>query len=122
MWPPHCVANTEGAEFAPDLKLPASATIISKATEQGKDAYSGFEDTDLAERLRAQNVGRVFVGGLATDYCVLQTVKDALREGFRVIVLRDAVRAVNVRPEDGARAEREMATMGAMPLGREQVA
>ncbi len=122
IWPPHCVADTEGAEFATDLKLPASAVVISKATRRDKDAYSGFEGTDLAEQLRTQHVNRVFVGGLATDYCVLQTVKDALREGFRVVVLRDAIRAVNVQPEDGAKAEREMATLGAVPVARENVA
>lgn len=122
VWPPHCVADSKGAEFHPDLKLPASAVVISKATTQDKEAYSGFEGTDLAERLHAEHVGRIFVGGLATDYCVLQTVKDALREGFQVVVLRDAIRAVNVRPEDGANAETEMAALGAVPLARENVA
>jgi len=116
IWPPHCVAGTKGAEFAPDLTLPSTVVVVSKAAEQGKDAYSGFEGTDLAERLRALGVTRVFVGGLATDYCVLQTVKDALREQLQVVVLHDAIRAVNVHPADGANAEQEMAQLGAQPV------
>ncbi|KPK37772.1 MAG: hypothetical protein AMJ69_10410 [Gammaproteobacteria bacterium SG8_47] len=116
IWPPHCVAGTKGAEFAPDLTLPSTVVVVSKAAEQGKDAYSGFEGTDLGERLRALGVTRVFVGGLATDYCVLQTVKDALREQLQVVVLHDAIRAVNVHPADGANAEQEMAQLGAQPV------
>ncbi len=113
IWPPHCVAGTEGAAFAPDLRLPEDAVIVSKATTADKDAYSGFEGTDLAQRLRAQHVQRVFVGGLATDYCVLNTVRDALAAGFQVRVLRGAIRAVNVKPGDGQRAEAEMTELGA---------
>ncbi len=112
-WPPHCVAGSDGAAFAPDLQLPDDTVVISKATRPDKDAYSGFEDTDLAERLRAAGVKRLFVGGLATDYCVLNTVKDALQEGFEVVVLEDAIRAVNVQPDDGARAIAEMKQRGA---------
>lgn len=116
-WPPHCVAGSPGAEFAPDLRLPAeSVTVISKGTLQDKDAYSGFEGTDLAERLRSAGVKRLFIGGLATDYCVLNTVRDALREGFAVQLLRDAIRAVNVQPDDGAKAIAEMCRQGAVPV------
>ena len=68
-WPPHCVAGSAGAGFAPGLRLPMeSVTIISKGTRQNQDAYSGFEGTDLAERLRAGDVQRLFIGGLATDH------------------------------------------------------
>ncbi|RRQ21005.1 nicotinamidase [Thiohalobacter thiocyanaticus] len=116
IWPPHCIAGTEGAEYAPGLRLPATAVTISKATTPEKDAYSGFDDTDLAARLHAVGVKRVFVGGLATDYCVLNTVRDALNEGFGVMLLRDAVRAVDVQPGDGDRAEREMESLGARPV------
>lgn len=112
-WPEHCVADTPGAEFAPGLDLPATTTIISKATRPDADAYSAFGGTDLAQRLRRLEISRVLIGGLATDYCVLNTVRDALAEGFTVLVLRDAIRAVNVDPGDGERAEREMATAGA---------
>src|SRR5690606_39920213 len=79
-------------------------------------SYSGFDGTDLDERLRAQNVRRVFVGGLATDYCVLNTVKDARRLGYDVVLLESAVRPVEVRPGDGARAIAEMKELGATVL------
>jgi nicotinamidase/pyrazinamidase len=115
-WPEHCVAGTPGARFAPDLELPQDALIVSKATESDREVYSGFQGTDLAERLRALGVRRLFVGGLATDYCVLETVRDALREGFEVVVLRDAVRAVDVNPGDGERALEEMRRLGARLL------
>lgn len=112
-WPVHCVAGSEGAEFAPGLALPRDAVIVSKATTPEKDAYSGFDGTDLGDRLRAQNVRRVFVGGLATDYCVLNTVRDARRLGFEVVLLEDAIRAVDVQPGDGAKAIEEMTRLGA---------
>ncbi len=115
-WPPHCVADTSGARFAPALALPDDAILISKAITEATDAYSGFAGTNLDARLKALGVRRLFVGGLATDYCVLNTVKDARALGYEVIVLRDAIRAVNVKPGDGARAEAEMETLGAMLL------
>ena len=97
-WPPHCIAGTAGAEFADGLALPPSANIISKASTPDADAYSAFGGTDLALQLRHQGVRRLVVGGLATDYCVLNTVLDARAAGFEVLVLTDAVRAVEVRP------------------------
>jgi len=112
-WPPHCVAGTAGAAFAPGLFLPDDAIIVSKATTPEKDAYSGFEGTDLAERLRRLGVRRLFVGGLATDYCVLNTVLDALKEGFETWVVTDAVRAVDVNPGDGDKALERMRKAGA---------
>ncbi len=112
-WPRHCVAETHGAAFASELILPEAAKVISKATTSNEDAYSGFEGTDLANRLHHMNIQQVFVGGLATDYCVLHTVLDALREGFAVYVLTDAVRAVNVAAEDGNRALAQMQRKGA---------
>ncbi|MFQ5993758.1 MAG: nicotinamidase [Acidiferrobacterales bacterium] len=116
IWPPHCIADSPGAQFAPGLNTPQDAIVVSKATTPGKDAYSGFEGTDLAERLQRQGVTRLFIGGLATDYCVLNTVRDALKHNFTVFLLRDAVRAVNVEPGDGEKAEREMENLGAKPL------
>lgn len=115
-WPPHCIANTPGARFAAGLQLPPSATVISKATRADKDAYSGFEGTDLDARLRAAGVRRLFIGGLATDYCVLNTVKDALSCDYQVFLLEDAIRAVNVQANDGVKAERAMVAQGAMPM------
>jgi len=110
-WPPHCVRDSEGAAFAPGLYRPRGASVISKATESHHEAYSGFQGTDLAERLRAQGVRRVFVGGLAQDVCVLETVRDALAAGFEVVVLEDATRPVD--PAAGERAHRTMRDAGA---------
>ncbi|MBW3625537.1 MAG: nicotinamidase [Armatimonadetes bacterium] len=121
-WPVHCVADTEGARFAPGLKLPPDALTISKATDAAVDAYSGFQDTGLDRHLRERSVKRVFVGGLATDYCVLNTVNDALDLGFQVFLLTDAVRAVDVKPGDGDRAMEEMKRGGAVPVTVEDLA
>ncbi len=112
-WPPHCVAGSEGAEYADDLHLPADAEIISKATRPEFEAYSGFDGTDLETRLKQRGVRRLFIGGLATDYCVLNTVRDAIRRGFEVFLLTDAIRAVNVHPEDERKALEEMRRLGA---------
>ena len=121
-WPPHCVADTEGAQFAPELALPEDAEVISKATTADKDAYSGFEGTDLEQRLRARGVKRLFVGGLATDYCVLNTVKDGLAHGFEVYLLDDAIRPVDVQAGDGEKAEEEMRRLGARDLRLDRLA
>lgn len=120
-WPPHCVAGTHGAEFAAALRLPPSAVIVSKATRVEQDAYSGFEGTALDDSLSAARIRRLYVGGLATDYCVLNTVRDALKLGYRVMLLADAVRAVDVHPGDGERAEAEMVALGAQRLTLEDL-
>lgn len=112
-WPVHCVARTVGADFADGLALPPDAVVIDKATCAQPEAYSGFQGTGLAARLRDAGVQRLLVGGLATDYCVRQTVLDALAAGFDVVVLEDAVRAVEVAPGDGERALQAMAAAGA---------
>jgi nicotinamidase/pyrazinamidase len=111
-WPPHCVAGTPGAAFAPNLVLPPDTTVISKADTPERDAYSAFAGTDLDARLNAAGVKRLFVGGLATDYCVLNTVKDARALGYAVVLLGDAVRAVDASPGDGGRALQEMRRLG----------
>ena len=114
IWPPHCVAGTPGAELAAALELPPTAHIVDKGTLPDREAYSAFSDTGLAERLCAQGVRRLAVGGLATDYCVLNSVRDALAAGFGVVVLEDAIRAVDVEPGDGERAKDEMRRAGAV--------
>jgi nicotinamidase/pyrazinamidase len=111
-WPPHAVQNTPDADLHPGLDRSRIAAVIQKGTTANRDAYSGFDGTHLAERLRALNVGRVFVGGLATDYCVKATALDAREAGFDAIVLEDACRAVNVSPGDGERALAEMEAAG----------
>lgn len=115
-WPPHCVAGTTGAAFVEELLLPAAVPIISKAISPEKDSYSDFEDTDLDEQLRSLGVHRLFIGGIATDYCVLSTVLDGLQNGYSVFLLTDASRAVDVRPGDGDRAIEKMKRKGAVPL------
>ncbi len=111
-WPPHCVAGSSGAEFAPTLALPPDACIISKGTGVEADAYSGFDRTELAAQLQVRRCQRVFVGGLATDYCVRATALDAVRAGLETVVLADAVRAVDVHPGDGERALAELRQQG----------
>jgi len=120
-WPPHCVQETPGAEFAPGLELPDAVSRIAKAIGTEKDSYSGFEDTELAAELRAAGVSRLLIGGLATDYCVLNTVLDALREGFEVLLLADAIRAVEVQPGDGDAAIARMTAAGAVPIDLEDL-
>ena len=112
-WPEHCVAGSPGAAFAATLALPPGTMVISKATSRDREAYSSFQGTDLDDRLRAAGIRRLFIGGLATDYCVLNSVRDARRLGYEVFLLTDAIRAVEVQPGDGLRAEAEMAGLGA---------
>ena len=111
-WPVHCVRGTRGAEFHPELIEDPRVHVVSKGMGD-EDSYSAFDGTTLAEALRAEGVGEVWVGGLATDYCVKNTVLDALRAGFKVRALSDAMRAVNLRPGDDARAVEEMRRAGA---------
>lgn len=113
-WPPHCVAGTKGAEFTTELVLPPDVFVHSKATRPEKEAYSDFEDGEFGRRLREMDVGRLFVGGLATDYCVRATVLDGLKEGFQVVLLINAVRAVDVEPGDGEKAIGEMRQAGVL--------
>ncbi|MET0621414.1 MAG: nicotinamidase [Pyrinomonadaceae bacterium] len=111
-WPVHCVQGTFGAEFHRQLLDDPRVQVVSKGMGD-EDTYSAFDGTALAEELRRRGVREVWVGGLATDYCVKQTVLDALREGFRVRALSEAMRAVNLRPDDGRRALEEMRAAGA---------
>lgn len=115
-WPAHCIAGSKGAEFATALRLPEAAPIVSTGTAKELDGYSAFVNTDFQARLERDGIQRLFVCGVATDYCVLQTVLDALRLGFRAIVLVDAIRAVDVEPEDGANALKTMLGKGAQIL------
>jgi len=115
-WPPHCIAATPGAAFPAALALPADTRIISKATSREQDAYSGFAGTQLEALLQADNVRRLFVGGVATEYCVRNTVQDALQHHYTVFVLVDAVRALNLQADAGPQALEAMAHLGAIPL------
>jgi nicotinamidase/pyrazinamidase len=112
-WPPHCIQNTEGAKFHPDLKLPKDTIVVSKAMNPLKENYSGFEGPELTNTLRKQGDVRIFIGGLATDYCVKKTVLDALKIGFEVVLLLDAVAGINAEPNDVLNAIDKMIKSGA---------
>jgi nicotinamidase/pyrazinamidase len=115
-WPPHCVIQSEGAQFAADLFVPSSAVIFSKGTDPDQDGYSAFESSGLNQKLREAGIRRLLIGGLATDYCVFNTVLDGLKLGYEVFLLKDGIRAVDVQPGDGKRAEEEMIRRGAIVM------
>lgn len=107
-WPPHCVAESSGAQFHPALKVPKDAVVIDKGTDPSKEAYSGFDGTTLADTLRTRGIHRVFVCGLATDYCVKATALDANQNGFQTIVIDDLCRGVNIPPGSADAAINDM--------------
>ena len=118
LWPPHCIQHTKGAQFHPDLKLPKETVIVSKGMDPDKESYSAFqafdsEGTPLAHLLKKRRITHLLVGGLATDYCVRASVLDALTEGFRVTVLKDAIRGVELKTGDSKKAFDEMKKAGA---------
>lgn len=117
-WPPHCVQNTPGAVFHPNLRLPEGTIVVSKGISDWDDGYSAMEGvtengTQLTMLLRRMALDRLYVGGLATDYCVKETVLQALKEGFAVTLLTDAIRGVDVEPGDSQRAAKAMLEAGA---------
>jgi len=116
LWPAHCIQNTKGADFHPKLKLPFGVEIISKAFLVEKDAYSAFEGTELKRRLDHKVIQRVFVGGVATEQCVKNTVLDAIRRGFETYLLADAIQGIEARSGDVARAMQTMVGAGAIQI------
>lgn len=118
VWPPHCIQGTEGAAFHPGLRLPEETVILSKGINPELDGYSAFEGMTIegkmmADLLRELAVRRLYIGGLATDYCVLCTTLEALRNGFEVTVLTDAVAGVDIVPGESASAIEDMVSAGA---------
>ena len=114
IWPLHCVQNTLGADFHPDLELPNDAVIVTKADTADREAYSAFDSGELAAQLRAAGIERLWVGGLATDYCVKASVLDATElPELEVHVIADAIRAVDAAPGDGEAALEAMREAGA---------
>jgi nicotinamidase/pyrazinamidase len=113
-WPVHCVQGSWGGQFHRDLRLAPGTVIISKATDPKREAYSVFECTPLEERLRDLGTETLFITGIATDYCVKNTVLDARRLGFRVVVLEDAIRGIDATPGDCDRAIADMKAAGAL--------
>lgn len=133
-WPAHCVQDERGSALRADLEAPlldgagggpapsSPVAVFKKGFVPDREAYSGFEGRldgqidgpTLGAWLRDHGVSHIYVGGLATDYCVKATVLDGLKEGFRVSVIRDGIRAVDVAPGDGDKAIEEMTRAGAL--------
>ena len=113
IWPPHCVQNTPGAELHSSLDRSKVDLVVDKAQDPHTQGYSSFHGGNLAEVLRERGVDHVWIGGLATDYCVKNTVLDARREGLEVTVVTDAIRGIDVEPGDSERALAEMREAGA---------
>ena len=114
LWPPHCVQDTPGAAFHPDLQLPDDAVVVTKADQSEREAYSAFDSGELADELLAAGIERLWVGGLATDYCVKASVLDATElPGLEVRVITNAIRAVDAAPGDGEAALEAMREAGA---------
>ena len=127
LWPDHCVQNTHGAGFAPTLHTAGIARVFPKGMHAGVDSYSGFFDNDhrvatgLGDFLRSRGVDRVFVMGLATDYCVKATALDARRLGFDVKLILDGIRGVELRQGDCRAAIDEMAAAGVEPIQSHEI-
>lgn len=127
LWPVHCVQNTPGAEFHPDLNLDRVARVFQKGTDPSVDSYSAFFDnarrgtTGLGDYLRSQSVRCVYISGLATDYCVAFSALDAVELGFETFVVEDACRGVNLDPGDVSRALADMRSLGIQITSLSQV-
>lgn len=116
-WPKHCVQNTTGAGFHSKLKLPKETIILSKGMDPEKDSYSAFQSvdpngTDFINLLKVFGIKQLYIGGLATDYCVKYTVLDALKSGFKVRLLVDGIKGVNLKPGDSRKAIAKMSRTG----------
>jgi nicotinamidase/pyrazinamidase len=118
-WPWHCLARTFGAQFSPLLHTDQIDDVVSKGTDPKTDGYSAFADTDLSLLLRKHGVRRVFVCGLATDYCVKATTLEAIANGFDAVVIADAIAGIDVKPGDVDRALDEMRAKGAQLIAVE---
>lgn len=126
LWPEHCIQNTKGAGFHPDLRLPQETIILSKGMDPDKDSYSAFQAVDskgtkFFELLKISGINELFVGGLATDYCVKSSVLDGLKFGFKVKLLIDSIKGVNIKSKDSEEAIEEMVSCGAEKMTLEKL-
>lgn len=121
IWPPHCVQGTSGAEIHSGLRRPPGSGLINKGDHPDREAYSAFQGTDLAVRLRGLGVKDVYVGGLTIEYCVRNTTEDALKEGFAAHVIADCVKGLEIHRGDSAAAMAEMAKAGASTTSSSEV-
>ncbi|MEM1693387.1 MAG: nicotinamidase [Ignisphaera sp.] len=120
-WPPHCIQNTWGAQFHPDIGLPRDSIVISKAFREDREAYSGFKETELDEILKSRGVKRLFIAGVATEYCVKATAEDGVRLGYQVFLLSDAIKGID-RPEGSeAKAIEELLDKGVVVISIEDI-
>jgi len=120
-WPVHCIQNTPGAAFYPKLKIPKGAILLYKGMDPAKDSYSAFQAEDargmnLSGLLKLFGIKEIYIAGLATDYCVRFSVRDAIKEGLKVRLLADAIQGVNLKPGDSEKAIKEMLKIGAKKL------
>lgn len=116
-WPAHCIQNSRGAQFHPKLQLPKEAILLYKGMDPAKDAYSAFQAEDarginLTHLLKIMKINELYIGGLATDYCVRFSAREALKSGFKVKILIDAVKGVDLSPDDSDKAIKEIVKLG----------
>ncbi len=121
VWPVHCLGNTRGAAFHPDLKLPKEAILLYKGMDPEEDCYSSFSAQDLSGQplfklLKRMAIKEIYIAGLATDYCVKFTAIDALKHSFKVKILTDAIKGVDLKPKDSAEAIKKITKMGAKKI------
>lgn len=121
VWPIHCLQNSKGAVFQPDLRLPKDTILLYKGMDPDKDAYSAFQAEDttgigLYNLLKRLDVRELYIAGLATDYCVKHTAIDALKHGFKVKILTDAIQGVDLKPGDSEEAIKKIIKMGAKKI------
>jgi len=126
IWPVHCVKNTQGGNFHPELLLPKHAVVISKGMDPDKDSYSAFQGEDeqgrnLQQILQEAQVKEIYIGGLATDYCVKASCLDGLLHHWKVFILNDAIRGVDIHPGDSDKAIEEMRRSGAIMINFEEL-
>lgn len=118
LWPDHCVEDSHGSDFAPGLNTKEITVVFKKGMDRGVDSYSAFfdnarkNDTGLAAYLREQNVGEIYMAGLATDYCVKFSALDAVSMGFKTNIIHEGVRGVDINPGDSEAALKDMAKNG----------
>jgi nicotinamidase/pyrazinamidase len=121
VWPVHCIRNTRGASFHPKLKLSKDVILLYKGMDPGKDSYSAFQAEDekgmsLLKLLKLFGIKELYIAGLATDYCVKSSALDALKNGFKVKLLMDGIRGVNLKADDSEKAIQQMVRKGAKKI------
>jgi len=121
IWPVHCIQNTKGAQFHPELKLPKEAILLYKGIDPEKDGYSAFDAEDergmgFLKILKILGIRELYIAGLATDYCVKFSTRQAIKHRFKARILLDAIKGVNIKPDDSKNAIKEMVRLGAKKM------